>query len=108
MSYRIRITFFAIEDMRSNHQWWFKNRSEAEADRWLIGIDKQIRALSSTANSETLATEVSLRKAEIRQATFGLGRKPSHRILFAIKGTEVVVYRIRAFKQDLLELDDLS
>ncbi|GAB5406971.1 MAG: hypothetical protein Aurels2KO_52020 [Aureliella sp.] len=54
-----------------------------------------------------LATEIALADAGIRQVSFGLGSKPSHRILYAIDGQTVAVLLVRAFKQDKITVDEL-
>jgi len=108
MSFQLRITGPAERDMRENHRWWSENRSSEQADRWLIGIDKIIYSLCETAEHHTLATETVLRKAGIRQVSFGLGHKPSHRIIYAINGQNVIIFRVRAFKQQDLDIGDLE
>jgi plasmid stabilization system protein ParE len=108
MSFQVRITAPAERDMRANHKWWSEHRSAEQADRWLVEIDKLIHSLRETANRCGLATEIELRDAGIRQAPFGLGRRPSHRIIFAIFKQTVMIYRVRAFKQDAMTLAELD
>ncbi|TWU30093.1 hypothetical protein [Bythopirellula polymerisocia] len=64
--------------------------------------------LASTAETHPLATEKALRKAGIQQVSYGLGRRPTHRIIYAVDRGNVVIYRIRAFKQDKIDLGDLD
>jgi len=46
---------------------------------------------------------------ELRQLNYGSGRRTTHRILFAIRSTRVVVYAIRHFaQQDWRSDDELS
>ena len=108
MSFHVEITGPAKRDMLSNHGWWSQNRSEEQADRWLVAIDVVIRGLADTANRHAFADETALRKAGIQQASFGMGRRPTHRILYRVEGAEVIVYRVRAFKQDVIGLEDLT
>lgn len=108
MKRRVIITGLAEADALSNHQWWGENRSIEQANRWLEGLYATMLGLATTAGSQTLATEIVLRKAGIRQATFGLGSRPSHRIIYGIEGEQVIIYRVRAFKQDDMNLGDLG
>lgn len=107
MKYQIRITQSAERDMRQNHAWWFVNRSEEQADRWLVEIDRFIKSLASTADRHRAATESALKSEGVRQANFGLSRL-THRILFKIENNVIVIYRIRAFAQAALSRDELN
>lgn len=108
MKRHVIITGPAETDVLSNHQWWGENRSVDQANRWLEGIYAMMLELSTTAGTHSLATETMLRKAGIKQAPFGLGRRPSHSIIYGMEGQTVIIYRVRAFKQDSLDLDDLG
>jgi hypothetical protein len=44
---------------------------------------------------------------EIRELAYGLGRKPTHRALFAIRPDAVIVYAIRHTAQADVTPDDL-
>lgn len=105
--YRLRITDQAEEDIRQNLYWWGENRSHEQAERWYDGVYAKIHTLVSTAGRYTPATEPSLRALGLKQASFGIGRRPTHRILYSIEGDEVVIYRVRAFKQDAIGPGDL-
>lgn len=102
------ITGPAEKDVLENHQWWSENRSAEQAVRWLEGIYAAMWRLAESADRQPLATEIVLAKAGIKQAAFGLGRRPSHRIFFGIKNEQVTVFRVRAFKQDAIGLADLD
>lgn len=65
-------------------------------------------SLAETAEQHARAPEKSLQEAGIRQCAFGLGRTPSHRILYAIRGDDVVIYRVRALKQADLAPSELT
>ncbi len=108
MTYELNVTGPAKKDIRDCHDWWSENRSEQQADRWLIAIDRAIWSLRSEATRCNLAIEPDLRTAGIRQLTVGLGRRPSHRILFAIEGETVIVYRVRSLAQAAIDIDDLQ
>ena len=65
-------------------------------------------SLESTADHHPLATERALRKAGIQQLSFGLGKRVTHRVIDAVDGNAVVIFRVRAYKQDEIALDDLD
>lgn len=108
MPFRLRITGPAKEDLRGNHAWWSENRSPDEADRWLRGIDRALLALAHDAGRHAFATEPTLRDAGVRQRNFGVGSRPTHRVLYTIQGDEVIVYRVRSAKQVDLGVDQLT
>ena len=108
MERRVIITGPAESDVLSNHRWWAENRSEDQAIRWLEGIYDAMLGLANTADVHPLATEAALRKAGIQQASFGLGPRPTHRIIFSIDGNYVILLRVRAFKQQEIGLRDLD
>ena len=106
MTYRLTVTTPAENDVRECHQWWWENRSEDQADRWLTGINRAIQSLKHSPLMYGYATERLLMKHEIRQMLFGLGRRPSHRILFEVIHDEVVIFRVRAIAEDRLSLSE--
>ena len=65
-------------------------------------------ALESTFAQNPFATEPGLKANQIRQVSFGLGRRPSHRVLYAVRDNSVVIYRVQAFKQDKIGLKELQ
>src|SRR5437764_847210 len=42
MSLRVVVTEQAEREMQSAYDWWAKNRSKQQADRWYVGIAKAI------------------------------------------------------------------
>ncbi|TWT88547.1 Plasmid stabilization system protein [Pseudobythopirellula maris] len=108
MTYRVVVTGPAKHDIRSNLRWWAENRSAEEANRWFLGIEHEIASLQTMPLRHSLAEEAGLMVVEIRQMPFGLGRRPSHRVLYAVKDDEVIVYRVRAIRQSALSLEELQ
>lgn len=108
MTYQVNVTGPAKDDIWRNYRWWGENRSQEQAVRWFLGIDEFVPTLANTADQHPLATEPVLKERGIRQAPFGLGRRPSHRIIYGVVDQVVVVYRVQAFKQDAIGVDDLS
>jgi hypothetical protein len=42
---------------------------------------------------------------EIRQLNFGIGRKPTHRLVFTIRPKEVVILRVRHLAQQDIDVE---
>jgi plasmid stabilization system protein ParE len=105
---RVILTGPAKRDIKAAYDWWKHNRSAEQADRWYQGIHAEIRSLSDSPERCSLAAENDLLAQGIRELLFGLGRHPTHRIVFAIDGATVVVFRVRHTSQDALASDDLQ
>lgn len=106
--YRVIITGPAKRDLQDAHDWWAEHRSAEQAGRWYAGIRDAIQALRNKPERSSAATESDLLAEGIRQRLFGLGRRATHRIVFAIDGNTVVVLRVRHTSQDALTLEDLE
>jgi plasmid stabilization system protein ParE len=105
---RVIVTGPAKRDIQQDYDWWANNRSVEQAKRWYAGIRAAIRSLRTNPDRRALAIESDLLAQEIRQLSFGLGRRPTHRIVFAIEDETVVVLRIRHTSQDALLPEDLG
>jgi plasmid stabilization system protein ParE len=92
---RVIITGPAKRDIQAAHDWWTENRSAEQADRWYVGIHASIQTLRNTPERCSMAAESDLLTPGVRQLLFGLGRQATHRILFTIDGSTVVVLRVR-------------
>jgi plasmid stabilization system protein ParE len=88
--------------------WWARNRSPEQAGRWYRSISVRINALVSTAGRYALAPENDRFSYEIRQMLVGLGRRPTHRVLFTIRSDSVYVLAVRHVSQRLLKPEDLA
>jgi plasmid stabilization system protein ParE len=95
-------------DIEEAYAWWKQNRSEEQANRWYTGILAEIRSLSKMPERCSMAEERDLLSQGVRQLLFGLGRRATHRAVFAIEGDTVIVLRVRHTSQDALTLDDLN
>jgi plasmid stabilization system protein ParE len=102
------ITGPAKSDIQSVHDWWAQHKSLEEAHRWYLGIHAAIESLRKKSESCSFATERDLLEQGVRQLLFGLGRRPTHRIVFAIDDQTVVVLRVRHASQDSLTIEDLA
>lgn len=108
MSFRVVTTDQAEREMQSAFDWWAEHRSKRQADRWYIGLGKAIADLSENAESHGRSRECDLFPFEIRDILFGIGRRPTHRVVFTIRGEEVVVLTVRHVAQHDLSPHDIG
>jgi len=105
--YEVILTERAAEDLRVNYQWWAENRSVEQSHRWYRGILNAMLSLEERPERFTLAEESPLFPFDAFQLNFGLGRMPTHRVIFTIKDTTIVILRVRHLSQDSLSEDDI-
>src|SRR3954469_11604275 len=103
---RVIIAGPAKRDIQAAYDWWAENRSVEQARRWYSGILAAIHTLRNKPERCAAASENDLLAEGIRQLNFGLGQRATHRVVFAIDGSTVVVLRIRHSSQDALTLDE--
>lgn len=104
---RVVISDRAEAEINAAHAWWAENRSAAQADRWYDGILSAICRLELDGARRPLAHENDRFPFEVRQLNFGLGRRPSHRVLFTIRPDCVYVLAVVHVSQDAIGLDDI-
>ena len=76
-------------------EWWSENRSEEQALRWYDGICIAVESLAENPVRCGFARENSRIEGELRELHFGLGSRPTHRILFVIDPEGVRVISVR-------------
>lgn len=101
------ITPSAELDIQENYRWWYVNRSQEQAIRWYVALYNSIENLRDVSDRCPLASEAESLETPIRQLSFGLGRLPSHRVIFVIADQQVVVLRVRHVSQSDLTRNDL-
>lgn len=106
--FHVVITGPAKLDLQVAHDWWAENRSAEQAARWYLGIHAAIDSLKNMPERCSLATESDLLEQGVRQLLFGLGRRPTHRVVFGLDGDTVIIFRVRHTSQDALTRDDLD
>ncbi|MGE0378526.1 MAG: type II toxin-antitoxin system RelE/ParE family toxin [Planctomycetaceae bacterium] len=104
----VTITEPAEQDIHNAYEWWRDHRSADEAARWYENIIPAIDTLRELPDRCPLAPETDLYPSGLRELHFGIGRRPTHRIIFTIEGTTVVVLRVRHSAQRDLRRDDLQ
>ena len=105
--YEVRITEPAESDIQAAFSWWKDNRSAEQAARWLDSIYHAIATLGRMPDRCSRAQESYLGKGNYRQLLFGVGRRLTHRVVFATEGETVFVPRARHVAQADLGSDDL-
>ena len=105
---QVIVTGPASNDIEAAFHWWNANRSTDQANRWYVRIQAAIRSLSDAPERCAFAREHDLIPQGLRQLLFGLGRHPTHRIVFAIDDGTVIVFRVRHVAQDSLTHDELT
>lgn len=108
MNRQVFVSESAEQDVESAADWWAENRSGEQAARWYLGVRRAIRSLASDADQGSDATEAARLKLPLKQRLFGLGRQPSHRIVFVVEDGVVTVLRVRHVAQRALTVTELS
>ncbi len=108
LMYPLHITRRAEADIESSYHWWLTNRSAEQANRWYQEIWMAIRSLRQSPERCRHASESDLHPTGLRELLFGIGRRPTHRIVFTIEEGEIRIVRVRHTSQRVLGEDDLT
>ncbi len=107
MSYIVVTTERAAREIEDAATWWAREHSAVQAERWYQGIRAVIAALDTTPQRCQLAAEHNLFGYQIRELHYGLGSKPTHRVVFTIVGGTVLVITVRHAARGPLTSNDL-
>jgi plasmid stabilization system protein ParE len=88
-------------------QWWGEHHSAEQAIRWYAGILDAIDTLTDNPQRCPLARENAASPCELRELHYGLGSRPTHRVLFTIRPDAVVVLSVRHGAQQDVTPEDL-
>jgi plasmid stabilization system protein ParE len=105
MKYDVLIASRAQHEAQANHDWWAEHRSPEQAARWYDEFLNSALTLEQNPERRALAPENGRFPYEIRQLNFGIGRKPTHRLIYTIRPKEVVILRVRHLAQQEIDLD---
>jgi plasmid stabilization system protein ParE len=110
MNYTVVISRRAEHDIYRITAWWAENRSANQASRWLAGIQKKIRTLKAddVVGRCIVCPETAELDCNLLELHFGLGTRPTHRVVFTVNRDLVLVVAVRHLHQDRLTTDDLS
>jgi plasmid stabilization system protein ParE len=100
MRYIVVTTERAAREIEDATAWWARERSVEQAERWYQGIRAAIAGLATSPERWAIAAERERFPYELRELHFGLGSKPTHRVLFTIVGNTVLVVTVRHAAQN--------
>ena len=86
---------------------WYAARDAEVADAWYDGFVEALISLESNPQRHGLARENDAFPVELRQISYGSGRKKTHRAVFVVRPGKVVVHLIRHLAQRDITPDDL-
>ena len=95
MNYTVIMTERAARDIEDAADWWARERSAEQASRWYQGIRAAIDGLARSPEARPVAAERDLFPYEIRELHYGLGAKPTHRVIFTMVRQTVLVLAVR-------------
>jgi plasmid stabilization system protein ParE len=106
MKYSVSLSHQAEADLARAHGWWSVNHSVERANRWYASFFRGIPTLEENPFRYAKIAESPIFPIELRQFNFGTSRKPTHRAVFTVRSTEVIVVRVRHLAQQSLTEDD--
>jgi plasmid stabilization system protein ParE len=101
-TFSVRLAPRAIRDFDEAMDWLTAEASPEVAVRWATGLDKKIGTLATLPDRCPVARESDAFEEEVRQLLFGEGRG-QYRVLFSIRGSEVLVHAIRRASREALK-----
>lgn len=107
MNFDVVLTKRAHREFKAAAAWMKANRTQSVASRWLREFALAIESLKQNPQRCARAREKDSFPIELRALHFGLGRRKSHRAVFAIRPDRVIIYSIRHVAQRDLTPDDL-
>jgi len=103
-SYNVLLTKIAQEEIDHIYDWWADHRSVSQAHRWYDAFFQKLSSLEENPTRFSLAPENDHFSYELRQLNFGVASRPTHRAVFTIRDTVVVVLRVRHLaRSDIVE-----
>ncbi|MCI0335821.1 MAG: type II toxin-antitoxin system RelE/ParE family toxin [Planctomycetes bacterium] len=99
MQYDVNLTARAEREYQLAYEW-YADRSPEAAEKWFMGMQAALDSLKRNPERCPLADENTSFPIELRQLNFGSGRRKTHRIIFAIRPSTIVVYAIRHVAQE--------
>jgi len=108
MTYHVVVTPRARIEFYNDAIWWAEHRDVDQAKLWLAGFEQAINSLANRPGRCPAARENEELPFDLRQLTYGIGSKPTHRAVFEIRGEEVIIHGIRHLARRDLTPDDLA
>lgn len=109
MQYRLKLTDEAADLLFSIARWYAETSQSLEvATRWYDGFIDALESLEQNPFAGGMAPENNQFEFELRELTYGSGRRRTHRALYRIVDDRVEVLTIRHHAQRPLEKEDLT
>ena len=108
MTYAVAITEQAAREMEESAAWWAQERSVEQSERWYAGIRHAIMKVAEQPDRYPRAAEDGAFPHPLRELHYGLGSRPTHRVVFTILKEAVVVLTVRHTAMDRLRQADLE
>jgi plasmid stabilization system protein ParE len=102
VKYQVVVTSAALLELSEAAIWWAENRSLEQAAKWHEGISAALDGLRDNPEQHGYARENHAFSYTLRQLSYGLGRKPTHRAIFHISDLTVTVISVRHVAQENL------
>lgn len=107
-TYRVVITEQAARELEAAADWWAANRSMLQAAEWYQGFSERIASLRESPDRLPLADENTEFSYEIRELHYGVGARATHRAIYTIVSSFVVVLTIRHAAQGKIRPSDFD
>jgi len=109
VKYKVLITSKAKTQLVDCARWWSEHRDADQASRWLEGFEEAVVSLGDHPGQHVLARENDLYELPfpVHQLLYGLGKKPTHRAVYEVRGDTVFVIAVRHLAQDDLASQEL-
>jgi len=109
VKYKVLITSKTKLQLVACARWWSEHHDADQAFRWLEGVEEAIDSLGDNPGQYVLARENDLYELPfpVRQMPFGLGKNPTHRAVYEVRGDTVFVVAVRHLAQDDLSSMEL-
>jgi len=108
MTYLVVLSERAAAEIEEIAAWWAREHSIDEAKHWYAGIRAAVAGLETCPIRCPIAAELREVSYEVRELHYGLGPKPTHRVLYTVTRTTVLVLTVRHERRDSLHADDID
>lgn len=98
----------AEQQVYSNSRWWAETHSVTQSVRWLSEFEGALAILSHSADRYPFAVEAHRIGLPVRQLNFGVGSRPTHRIVFSFNDSTVFVHGVYHASQRPLRRKDFD
>jgi plasmid stabilization system protein ParE len=83
MTYAVAMSEQAAREMEESAAWWAQERSVEQSERWYTGIRHAITKVAEQPDRYPRAAEDGAFPHPLRELHYGLGSRPTHRVVFA-------------------------